>query len=169
MAPYMPLGGDGYSNEQEATATCFCGTVQIVVPLAGEALIDTFICHCADCRKITASMFASGFIVTDAALKHTRGEDKLTKYARSAQIASGNTVTNFFCSVCGTLMYRRSSGFPGVSAPRIGTVDDFGLHGTKLKPRIEQFGRDWVGWCKGGEGVEQSVGNFYGGEQGKAE
>lgn len=29
MAPYMPLGGDGYSNDKEATATCFCGAVQL--------------------------------------------------------------------------------------------------------------------------------------------
>ena len=29
MAPYMPLGTDGYSNDKEATATCFCGAVQL--------------------------------------------------------------------------------------------------------------------------------------------
>ena len=29
MAPYMPLGGDGYSKDNEATATCFCGAVQL--------------------------------------------------------------------------------------------------------------------------------------------
>lgn len=30
--PYFPLAGgatDGYSNEHEATATCFCGAVQL--------------------------------------------------------------------------------------------------------------------------------------------
>lgn len=37
-----------------ATATCYCGAVQIEVPTEGEGLIDTFICHCTDCRKITA-------------------------------------------------------------------------------------------------------------------
>ncbi len=58
-------------------------------------------------------------------------------------------------------MYRKSSGFPGKSIPRIGTVDDFNLHETKLKPRIEQFGKDRVSWFKGGEGVKQEGGNFY--------
>ena len=30
--PYIPLAGiakDGYSNDQEATATCYCGAVQL--------------------------------------------------------------------------------------------------------------------------------------------
>lgn len=68
---------------------------------------------------------------------------------------------NQFCSVCGTLMNRASSGFPGMSVLRIGTVDDFNLHETKLKPRIEQFGKDRVSWCSAGKGVEQKEGNFF--------
>ncbi|KAF2722211.1 hypothetical protein K431DRAFT_284160 [Polychaeton citri CBS 116435] len=107
-------------------------------------------------------MFASNFIVKDDAMKHLRGQDKLSKFSQSKTIASGNTMSNYFCSVCGTLMYRVSSGFPGVSITRIGTVDDFKLHETKLKPRIEQFCKDRVNWFKGGEGVEQHEGSFFG-------
>lgn len=106
-------------------------------------------------------MFASNFIVKDSALKHLSGEDKLTKYAQSKTIESGNTMANFFCSVCGTLMYRRSSGYPGMSITRIGTVDDFKLHETKLKPRIEQYTKDRVSWFHGGEGVEQVEDSYY--------
>ena len=130
-------------------------------PTEGEDLVDTFICNCTDCRKITASMFASNFIVKDSALKHIRGQDKLTKFSQNKTIETGNTMSNYFCSVCGTLMYRVSSGFPGNSILRIGTVDDFNLHETKLKPRIEQFGKDRVSWFKGGEGVEQDQGNYF--------
>jgi len=100
-------------------------------------------------------MFASNFLVKDAGLKHLRGEDKLTKYAQNKTVASGNTMTDNFCSVCGTLMYRVSSGWPGMKIPRIGTVDDFSLHETKLKPRIEIFCKDRVSWLKGAEGVQQ--------------
>lgn len=130
-------------------------------PVEGDNLVDTFICNCSDCRKITASMFASNFIVKDSALKHLRGQDKLTKFSQSKTIETGNTMSNYFCSVCGTLMYRVSSGFPGMSITRIGTVDDFHLHETKLKPRIEQFCKDRVGWFKGGDGVQQEEGNYY--------
>lgn len=161
MAPDMRLGGDGWSKDDSATATCYCGAVQLAFPVEGDDMVDTFICNCNDCRKITASMFASNFIIKDTALQHIRGQDKLTKFSQSKTIETGNTMTNYFCSTCGNLMYRVSTGFPGMSILRIGTVDDFNLHETKLKPRIEQFGKDRVSWLKGGEGVEQDMGNFF--------
>lgn len=111
--------------------------------------------------KITASMFASNFIIDDKYLKHLRGEEKLTRWAQNKTITSGNTMENSFCSTCGTLMYRRSTGYPGNSIMRIGTVDDFNLHETKLKPRIEQLCKDRVSWLKGGEGAEQIDGHYY--------
>lgn len=59
-------------------------------------------------------------------------------------------------------MYARSTGFPGGgSVLRTGTVDDFSLHDTKLKPRVEQFCKDRVSWLKGGEGIQQEQGNFF--------
>ena len=58
-------------------------------------------------------------------------------------------------------MYRVSSGYPGMSIMRIGTIDDFSLHETKLKPKVEQFTKDRVSWFKGGEGVEQHEGAYY--------
>ena len=105
-------------------------------------------------------MFASNFIVKESETTHTRGKDKLTQWAQNKTIASGNTMTNFFCSVCGSLMYRVSSGYPGLLITRIGTIDDFDLMETKFKPRLEQFTKNRVGWCKGAEsaGVRQFEG-----------
>ncbi|KFZ12576.1 hypothetical protein V501_04146 [Pseudogymnoascus sp. VKM F-4519 (FW-2642)] len=143
--PYMPLAGgarDGWSKEDEATATCFCGAVQLAFPTQGPGLVDTFVCNCVDCRKITASMFASNVTVADTHLKHLRGQDNLKTFSQSHTIGSGKTMTNFFCSTCGTLMYRVGAAFPGLSILRIGTVDDFNLHETKLRPRVEQFTKD---------------------------
>lgn len=142
-------------------------SISVLIPLStsqptqGPGLIDSFICNCTDCRKITASMFASNFIVADTHLEHPRGRDNLKTFSQSRTIASGNTMTNFFCSTCGTLMYRVSSGFPGQSILRIGTVDDFNLHETKLRPRVEQFTKDRVGWLHGAEGVRQVEGSAY--------
>jgi len=65
-----------------------------------------------------------------------------------------------FCKTCGSLLYRISSGFPGVAIMRLGAVDDFSLHEGALKPRVEQFGRDRVGWVRPTEGVRQEGGNF---------
>lgn len=130
-------------------------------PTESPGLVDSFVCNCSDCHKITASMFASNFIVDDTYLKHLRGRENLKTFSQARTIASGNTMTNYFCSTCGTLMYRVSSGLPGRSIPRIGTIDDFHLHETKLKPRVEQFTKDRVGWLCGLDGVRQVEGSAY--------
>lgn len=115
----------------------------------------SFVCNCNDCHKITASMFASNFTVKDKALKHVRGEEKMTRWAQSDTIATGSTMENSFCSICGTLLYRRSSRFPGMSILRIGTVDDFNLHETKLKPTLEQYIGSRVSWFSGVQGGDE--------------
>ncbi|KAI3400578.1 hypothetical protein diail_2780 [Diaporthe ilicicola] len=154
----LTVAGDGWTKEDEATATCFCGAVQLAFPTQGPGLVNTFVCNCADCRKVTASMFASNFTVDDKYLKHLRGQDNLKTWGQSKTVASGNEMTNFFCSTCGTLMYRVSSGFPGKSILRIGTIDDFNLHETKLKPQVEFFVERRVGWLSGVEGAKQVEG-----------
>ncbi|SPO06813.1 uncharacterized protein DNG_09507 [Cephalotrichum gorgonifer] len=159
--PYFPLAGiakDGYSNETEATATCYCGAIQLAFPVSGPGLAGSFICHCTDCRKITASMFASNFVILDTHLKHLRGRENLTAYGQSATIGSGENMTNYFCSTCGSLMYRVGTKFPGASILRIGTVDDFNLAETALKPRVEQYIQDRVAWLGCAEGVKQVEG-----------
>merc|ERR1712137_443455 len=155
--PYFPLAGqakDGYSNAEEATATCYCGTVQLAFPVEGPGLVSTFVCNCTDCRKITTSMFASNFTVKDSHLRHLRGQENLSVYSQVATIASGHSMANHFCKTCGTLMYRVGGGFPGCSILRLGTVDDFNLVETKLKPQSELFIKDRVGWFSGVQGDE---------------
>ncbi|CZR65633.1 uncharacterized protein PAC_15533 [Phialocephala subalpina] len=167
--PYIPLAngpGDGYSNDKEATATCFCGAVQLAFPVVGPGLVDTFLCNCTDCHKFTASIFASNFVITDSYLKHLRGQSNLSTYSQTKTVyTKGNEMTNYFCKTCGTLMYRRGSGFPEKSILRIGTVDDFNLHETVLRPRVEQFVRDRPNWLAGAVGVKQVQGYHYGGEE----
>lgn len=129
---YFPLASgadDGWSTEDEATATCFCGAVQLVFvspnalgslashtyqnlhtdshdlqPTHGPALVETFVCNCTDCRKITASMFASNFTVLDTHLKHARGQQNLTAFGQARTVASQKQMTNYFCKTCGTLV-----------------------------------------------------------------
>jgi hypothetical protein len=106
-------------------------------------------------------MFASNFVVKDTHMKHLRGESKLTRFRQNDTIATGNYMENSFCSVCGTLMYRRSSGYPGASIPRIGTIDDYELQNTKFKPRVETFVKDRVQWLKPADVSEHVDGAYY--------
>jgi hypothetical protein len=66
-------------------------------------------------------------------------------------------------------MYRRGAGFPGMSILRVGTVDDFNLAETVLKPRVEQFIETRVGWLEPAKGVEQVEGYAYGEKKDKAQ
>jgi len=155
---YFPLASgtsDGWSKDDSATATCFCGAVQLAFPTEKPGLVGSFLCHCSDCRKITASMFASNFTVLDSHLTHLRGQDNLKTFGQSKTIKSGKKMTNYFCGTCGTLMYRVGEQFPGMSILRIGTVDDYHLHETKLKPTREDFVKDRVCWLNKVEGTRQ--------------
>jgi hypothetical protein len=124
-------------------------------------MVTSFVCNCTDCRKITASMFATNFCIADKFLVHERGQEKLTQYGQKQTIASGHTMTNYFCSVCGTLMYRIGAAFPGTSILRVGTVDDFNLANTKLRPQVEQYTKDRVSWFLGAEGVPKVEGSAF--------
>ena len=106
-------------------------------------------------------MFASNFIVLDSHLKHLRGRTNLKTFSQSRTIASGKAMTNYFCSTCGSLMYRVGEAYPGSSILRIGTVDDFNLHETKLRPRVEQYIKDRVEWLHGADGIKQVEGSAY--------
>jgi len=152
---YFPLAGvarDGWSKEDSATATCYCGEVQFVVPTQGPGYLGTFVCNCPDCRKITGSMFATNFTIDNKELKFIRGEEKLKTYRQDTTIASKKAMTNFFCNNCGALMYRRGDAYPGFSFCRLGTVDDFSLHDGKFAPGVDQFTKDRVSWLKPLEG-----------------
>lgn len=55
-------------------------------------------------------------------------------------------------------MYRVGAAFPGHNFLRIGTVDDFNLHETKLRPQVEQFTNSRVGWLCALDGVKSFEG-----------
>jgi len=98
-------------------------------------------------------MFASNFAINDKYLVHVRGRENLKSwYNPVTPVRHEGSMTDYFCSTCGTLMYRISSAFPNVPILRIGSVDDLSLHETKLKPQWEQFTKDRVSWFGGVSG-----------------
>lgn len=122
---------------------------------SAPGLYASFLCNCNDCHKITAAMFAANFTVRDTHLTHLRGQENFSTYTTDKTIGTDNSMTNYFCKTCGTLMYRKGTGFPGMSILRLGTVDDLNLLETKLKPTVELFVKDRVCWLGGGEGIPQ--------------
>ncbi|CAD0025243.1 unnamed protein product [Aureobasidium pullulans] len=141
--PVVHLSDDGWSTEEEATATCFCGAVQLIL---------------VDCRKIGSAFYQSNITVLSTHLKHTRGSEHLTTFSETKTIRASTSMKNYFCKTCGTLMYRRGERFPGLMILRTRTVDDLGLAEGRLRPRVEQFIERRVDWSKPIEGAAQVVG-----------
>jgi hypothetical protein len=100
----------------------------------------------------------SNITVADTHLKHLRGQDNLTTFAEAETVRAKALMTCYFCATCGTLMYRAGARFPGMKILRTGTVDDFSLAETKLRPQVEQFIERRVSWSRPIEGVPQIVG-----------
>jgi hypothetical protein len=186
---YFPLAAgsqDGWHKDGRATATCYCGAIQLSFvrsqitatvlvfanvpfkPVEGPGFVGTFVCHCPDCHKFTASMFASNFTVLDEHLVHERGQDNFTIYKQNKTIVSGMNMSNYFCKTCGSLMYRIAEDYPGVSLLRIGTVDDFTLMETKLRPQLEQFTENRVSWVHEIDGARKAGRMGFEGESAKA-
>ncbi|THZ71332.1 hypothetical protein D6C85_05355 [Aureobasidium pullulans] len=142
--PVVHLSDDGWSTEEEATATCFCGAVQLILPLQKPGLINRHICHCTDCRKIGSAFYQSNITVLSTHLKHTRGSENLTTFSETKTIRASTSI--------------RGERFPGLTILRTGTVDDLGLAEGRLRPQVEQFIERRVGWSKPIEGAAQVVG-----------
>ena len=99
----------------ERTGSCLCGQVQYRLnaePVAAR------ICWCRDCQRIAANGTVNA-IFPSAAIEVT-GE--LATYTRTAE--SGNEVHRRFCPQCGCHMLADSSGRPGLTVVRVGTLDE---------------------------------------------
>ncbi|KAF7310391.1 Glutathione-dependent formaldehyde-activating enzyme/centromere protein V [Mycena chlorophos] len=130
-------------------------------PTEAPGLVASFLCHCADCKKVSATTMGANFVIDDKYLVHVRGQERLKTYAHSHTVASGNMMSNYFCENCGTLMYRVSAAFPTLPALRIGTVDELELHGTKFRPTLEQFTKDRVAWSEPIQGMSQHEASYW--------
>ena len=90
-------------------------------------------------------------------LETTKGA--LKTYSKIAD--SGNAVTSYFCSDCGSTLYRTSTGFPGVVMIRAGCVD--ALDVVDAKPVLELWSRSHIEWVPLIRDVETIEGGLYSG------
>ena len=80
------------SNQKTYQGSCFCGAVQFTV--TGEAAAMGY-CHCGDCRLWSAGPVNAFTLWNPAAVKVTKGADKIRTYNKSQRSFRQ------WCSVCG--------------------------------------------------------------------
>ncbi len=98
------------------TGGCLCGAVRYK-STADPRVVGH--CHCVDCRKSSGTGHCTHLVIPEDAFK-VSGDVKF--YDRPAD--SGNVVGRGFCPTCGSPIYSKNSGMPGVVFPRASGLDD---------------------------------------------
>ena len=116
------------------TGRCLCGAC--AYQIAGEPIIVAH-CHCLDCQRLSGTGHSTGAMFAADAIRLS-GPSKA--YDLTAE--SGATVTRLFCGDCGSPLFGRNSGMPGVMTVTLGTLDD----PAGLEPQVAVFARSRHGW-----------------------
>jgi hypothetical protein len=97
------------------TGSCMCGQVRYRIACDPG---PSRICWCRDCQRISANGTVNVIFPT-ASIEITGMVGQHVKVADS-----GNQVTRRFCLQCGTQLFSDSTGRPGLTVVRVGTLDD---------------------------------------------
>ena len=99
------------------TGGCQCGELRY--ESEGETL-ELYVCHCAECRRQSASAFGISVIVARRGLRVTRGEPRF--WGRPTD--SGGRIKCAFCPACGSRLWHESEGEPETASIKGGSLDD---------------------------------------------
>jgi hypothetical protein len=99
----------------DRTGRCLCG--HISYRLTAEPVISR-ICWCRNCQRISSNGTVNAVIKTEAI------EISGTPSEHTGPADSGNQVRRRFCPRCGTHLFSDTTGRPGMTVVRLGTLDD---------------------------------------------
>ena len=116
------------------TGGCLCGAVRFKSAVNPQLVGH---CHCFDCRKSSGTGHCTNIMIPEDAFTFS-GDVKF--YDRPAD--SGNIVSRGFCPNCGSAIYSRNSGTPGVVYPRASSLDDPNV----VKPQVVVYASRALTW-----------------------
>lgn len=96
---------------------CLCGKVAYQ---CFQSPVWSVNCHCRSCQKLSGAPFVSAFSVPADAFEIVTGNT--ISFSRQAE--SGNTVSTFHCSECGTRLCAQSDGNKSLINIFAPTLDD---------------------------------------------
>ena len=98
------------------SGSCLCGGVKYQGEAEPVVMVN---CHCADCRKVSASGHMSLMMVPSATVSFSGA---VSTYELKAD--SGSRVTHNFCPTCGSQMYNTNEKLEGMTVLVASTLDD---------------------------------------------
>jgi len=96
---------------------CQCGGVRYE---CADTPLKLIVCHCAECRKQSASAFGMTYQVPKTAFRLTRGAPRF--WTRASQ--HGATIVCAFCPECGSRVWHASSRTPDCINVKAGSLDE---------------------------------------------
>ena len=98
------------------TGSCLCGSVNY------KSNSDPLViqnCHCDQCRKATGSVYLTNLFIKEENFEITGEVHNYTHLSDA-----GNNMTKYFCPKCGSQVFGKNSGRPGIITIRAGTVNE---------------------------------------------
>lgn len=98
------------------TGSCLCGSVNY------KSNSDPLViqnCHCDQCRKATGSVYLTNLFIKEENFEITGEVNNYTHLSDA-----GNNMTKYFCQNCGSQVFGKNSGRPGIITIRAGTVNE---------------------------------------------
>lgn len=99
----------------EHSGSCLCGQVRYRI---GASPAAARLCWCRDCQRLASNGTVNALFPSQA----ISVTGQLTTHTRTAD--SGNQVSRRFCPACGSQLFADSTGRPGLTVVRVGTLDD---------------------------------------------
>ena len=116
------------------TGACLCGQVRF--RLSAEPGVSR-ICWCRDCQRIAGNGTANAIFPSSA----IEVSGSTSEYVRTAD--SGHRVHRRFCPRCGCHLFADSTGRPGFTVVRLGTIDD----PASIRPVANIWSASAPGWA----------------------
>ncbi|EIW76436.1 hypothetical protein CONPUDRAFT_131066 [Coniophora puteana RWD-64-598 SS2] len=136
------------SFDSPRRGSCLCGAIRY--ELSAEKPVMYNVCHCIDCQKSSGSAFVANLGVHKEEYEIVSGQGTLKSYSTSST-SSGNTLTRWFCAICGSSMFETTTEDKNLVMLQSGTLDD----ATDWKPVQEIFCVRRRPWLRRIDGVPQ--------------
>ena len=98
------------------TGSCLCGSVNY------KSNSDPLViqnCHCDQCRRATGSVYLTNLFIKEENFEITGEVNNYTHLSDA-----GNNMKKYFCPKCGSQVFGKNSGRPGIITIRAGTINE---------------------------------------------
>ena len=96
--------------------SCNCGAIRLAIEGTVARMAQ---CHCRDCQRASGTGHMSLAFIPEESVTI---EGEAQGYVSTTDL--GNTMTRYFCPTCGSRVFNRNTGRPGLLTIPVGILED---------------------------------------------